>query len=257
MSERPLRLLFAESALLFRRVARSAAWVLAAGLVPATLVVAGALYATGLTSQKAVAEAIEAGAWQRGLVMGTAGLLKRLIETWAFAALVCLVEAERREAPLSAGEAYRQALGRLVPLALTAVNAAMRVFGGLLLLVVPGLLAAYRYCLAHLAVIVEGLQGAAALQRSRHLLHGRARQALVSLGAATLAAMAFDMLAAILLKGSTGAAVALGAAPVGPIEAQLELLLMQMASGMIGCWLTAFSLLLYWDLAENQASWPA
>ncbi len=76
------------------------------------------------------------------------------------------------ELPIRAGEAYRFALKRLGPILWVTLLTGLAVFGGLLLLIVPGIILAVRFLVAMPALIVEEVRGTAALRRSWRLVKG-------------------------------------------------------------------------------------
>src|SRR5262245_925418 len=99
-----------ESLALFKESAGQAAGVLAAGLVPGTVIAAAAFIATGILSREALNQAIADGEWLRAAPLLAAGLIKRLLSTLAFVALVFAVEARHAGRPLSTRESYEVAL---------------------------------------------------------------------------------------------------------------------------------------------------
>jgi hypothetical protein len=76
------------------------------------------------------------------------------------------------ELPIRAGEAYRFALKRLGPILWVTLLTGLAVFGGFLLLIVPGIIFAVRFLVAMPALIVEDVRGTAALRRSWRLVKG-------------------------------------------------------------------------------------
>lgn len=73
----------------------------------------------------------------------------------------------------SAGEAVSAGLDAFPKLLLAMVLVALGVFGGLLLLIVPGVILAVRWVVVTQAVVVEGRTGTDALSRSFELTRGR------------------------------------------------------------------------------------
>jgi hypothetical protein len=251
-SDRPtLGELLADSGALFRDGAAQSAVVLAAGLVPGAALAAAAFVFTGVTSREALEETIRDGRWLDAAPLFAAGIAKSLLAALAFAALVLSVEGRESGRPLTAREAYEGAARRFLPLVAAGGRAVLRIAGGLLLLVVPGLLLALRYSFFHLAVLVDGLDGREALERSAALVSSEPRRALAFLACATLAAAALNALCALVVATATGGASALGAGSVGVLQGQLEALLSELLQGLVGAWLVGFSVLLYRDLASR------
>jgi len=72
--------------------------------------------------------------------------------------------------PVTAVEALKHGLHRLVPLLWTNLLMMLAIFGGLLLLIIPGVLFALWFGLALHVVVIEGISGPAALGRSKTLV---------------------------------------------------------------------------------------
>lgn len=241
-----------ESADLFRETAAQAAAVLAIGLVPGALIAGAAFIITGVLSREALDAAIADGQWLRVAPILAAGLVKRLLSSLAFVALVFAVEARHAGRPLSTRESYGFAVERFVPFLYTALLAVLRIGGGLLLLVIPGIVLALRYTLSHLAVLLEELRGKAALDRSAQLVRAEPARALGFLAAATVLAIGVNLVFAVLVSVFTGAAAAAGAGTVGVLQGQLEALLAEFLESLVGAWLVGFSILLYRDLTSRH-----
>ena len=243
--------LLAGSASLFKESAAQAAAVLAWGLIPGAVLAAASFVATGILSREALNEAIRNGQGWLAAPLLVAGLVKRLLATLAFLALVFAVEARHAGHPLTTREAYGLAVRRFPAFLATAAQAVLRIVGGLVLFVIPGLVLALRYTLAHLAVLLEDRRGKAALDRSSALVNAQPLRALGLLLAATLAALALNFGCALLVSVLTGAARAVGAGVVGVVQGQFEALLAEFLESMVGAWLVCFSVLLYRDLTAS------
>ncbi len=120
--------------------------------------------------------------WLRALALGAgplseplllAGFLLRQVASWAAVGLSLLAVVGRflGERPALRDE-LRFALSRALPLLWTNLVYLLRVVLGLLLLVVPGVVVFLRGWFVHQVVVVEGLSGREALQRSRVLWRG-------------------------------------------------------------------------------------
>jgi len=72
--------------------------------------------------------------------------------------------------PVTALEAIRHGLRRLLPLIGTTILIYLAVMGGLILLIIPGILFALWFSLSQHVVVIEELAGVAALRRSKHLV---------------------------------------------------------------------------------------
>lgn len=88
------------------------------------------------------------------------------------AALVYAVANAYLDRPVSVGESYKRAFGRLLPLIWTWFLVGMAIFGGMILCLVPGILAAFWFSLATQVVVLEDASGFAAMKRSRQLMAG-------------------------------------------------------------------------------------
>lgn len=241
--------LFAQSAGLWKKSAAQAVALVAVLAVPAAILVAVALAATGLLSQESLNEAIRAGRWGLALPVIAAGLVQRLALTAAYAAVVFAVDARRAGKPLPLTEALGFAAERLIPLLLTLLRAAAWIVGGLILLIVPGVVLAARYAFVHLAVLLEARSGGAALRRSAALVDAEPFRAVGYLAVALVLSVALTLSAFLLVSAAASLASPIAASP-GAIEGQLEMLLYQLVSAVIGAWLTSFGVLLYRDLAQ-------
>jgi hypothetical protein len=99
------------------------------------------------------------------LLFGLAGAIANGAMVWAVA------RAYLGEA-VSFDAAWGQAFRRALPLIGTGILYGLAVFGGTLLLIIPGILFAYWFILYAQTVMIEGLSGSAALSRSRALIKG-------------------------------------------------------------------------------------
>ena len=72
--------------------------------------------------------------------------------------------------PVTAVEALKHGLRRLIPLLWTNLLMMLAIFGGCLLLIIPGILFALWFGLAQQVVVIEGVSGPAALGRSKKLV---------------------------------------------------------------------------------------
>jgi hypothetical protein len=251
MSARPtLAELFSDSGALFKEGLGQSAAVLAAGLVPGAVLAGAAFVGTGILSREALQTMISDGRWVQALPLFAAGAAKSLLAGLAFAALVLSLEARVAGRPLSTPQAYAAAL-RLFPSLLWAgARAALMIAGGMLLLLVPGLLLALRYTFVHLAVLLEGRRGRAALARSSYLVGAEPARALGFFVSAFIVAAVLNAFCAFIVALATGGAAMLGPGEVGVVQGQLEALISELAQSMVGAWLAGFSVLLYRDLAQ-------
>ena len=88
------------------------------------------------------------------------------------AALVHAIASEYLERSAGVLDSLKWALRRILPLFATWFLVLLAIFGGFILCIVPGILAAFWFGLATQVVIIEGTWGFAALKRSKELMTG-------------------------------------------------------------------------------------
>ena len=102
-----------------------------------------------------------------------AGLLETLIIVPITAAAVMFIVAGLYSGKrITIGAALSLASGRLLPLLLTYVLTTLAIFGGLILLIIPGIIFAVWFLLATEVTVFEGIDGPKALGRSKTLMRG-------------------------------------------------------------------------------------
>ena len=106
---------------------------------------------------------------------------------------------------------------------------------GMLLFLVPGLILALHWSLAHMAIVVEGVGGSAGLGRSRHLVKGRAGKVAVVLFVVGMIPATVNVGIALLMPAS------LKANPLVPQLFDLAVMTLIMP------WAQAVMVLLYFD----------
>lgn len=224
--------------------------------VPPVFLSAAALAAAGLSDPVVYEGAVTLMDWRRAgpvLLAATAG---RVWMAFCSIAVFVLLERKREGEACSLRRSLAGAADLFWPFAMTGLRATLYIAGGTLLLVVPGIVLAIRYLLAHLAVVVEGMRGPAALSRSRQLMGFNTAGALGRFLCAALAAAAASVLVTIGVDIFAAACeVVVGTAP-GLVERQLLAALSETGWGLCAAWFSACSLLLYHDL-ESLAPPPA
>jgi len=88
------------------------------------------------------------------------------------AAVVYAISSAYLEKPISVGGSVKRAFQRLLPLIWTWILVGLAIMGGMILCVVPGILAAFWFALATQVVVIEGVAGIAAMKRSKQLMAG-------------------------------------------------------------------------------------
>lgn len=217
---------------------------------PPVALAGAALILTGLTDPAAYEEAVTVMDFGRLWPFFLAGLAGKVWTVFCSIAVFVLLESSRHGQSASAREALERSKPLFWPFVVTGLRATVYIAAGLLLLVVPGIMLAWRYLLAHIAVIVEGLGGSVALARSRELMAAKPAGALGRLlAAATVAAVAVFLLIGALDLLSAFSQTMVEAAP-GLLERQLFAAVVETAAGLCTAWFSAASLLLYHDLAS-------
>ena len=150
--------------------------VVAVTLLPIGLIQAGVNIAimpeTPLIPTPEELAAIEKAQMENLPIIGGMGLLVLLVVPIANAALVRIVAHAYLGKNTSTGDAVGSAFGLLLPLYWTWIILTIAVMGGMILLVIPGIIAAFWFSLATQVVVVERVSGVAALKRSRNLMRG-------------------------------------------------------------------------------------
>jgi len=88
------------------------------------------------------------------------------------AALIHAIASQYLGRPVTIGQAYGRAFSAILPLYGTWLLVVLAIFGGTLLCVIPGIIAAFWFSLATQIVIVERISGMDALNRSKALMKG-------------------------------------------------------------------------------------
>jgi len=150
--------------------------VVAVTLLPIGLIQAGVNIAimpeTPLIPTSEESAAIEKVQMENLPIIGGMVLLVLLVVPIANAALVRIVAHAYLGKNTSTGDAFGSAFGLLLPLYWTWIILTIAVMGGMILLVIPGIIAAFWFSLATQVVVVERVSGVAALKRSRILMRG-------------------------------------------------------------------------------------
>lgn len=151
--------------------------VVAVTLLPFTLIQAGINIAIMPQDMPLIPTPEEAAAIQKAqienlpIILGT-GLLALIVVPISNAALVRIVANTYLGKSTSLGDAIGSAFGMIIPLYWTWLLLTIAVMGGMILCIVPGLIAAFWFSLATQVVVVEKINGFAALKRSRELMRG-------------------------------------------------------------------------------------
>ena len=195
------------------------------------------------------------GIWGRALAEGATAKLPvgatvasvavgALIQTPIVAALAAAsVTAAVRGEELHVGAAFRAAAPRILPAIAAVTLAAVAIFAGFLLLVVPGIYLAVRLYLSAQASVLDRLSPVAALRRSGELVEG---EWWATLGRLLLAGLAFGLIA--IAGQAVGAALGNGALYVTAVV---------IAQAVAGSLAAIFGTLLFFDLRARKETQPA
>lgn len=102
------------------------------------------------------------------------GIIIACISVWAFAATIRNITSS--DPNISAGKSFNEASKDIMPLIFTGLLAFIFIFGGFLLLIVPGIIFAFWYGQSAYVVITEGLSGKKALDQSKLYAKGNIGQ---------------------------------------------------------------------------------
>lgn len=218
--------------------------ILAVGLLPGALALAGLNLFYGYQDENAVKLAFAAKEWGQLASLLALGLAAKALETLALLALILVIDAFDRKQDMALGEAYDRAAGRFWPFLLTLLLVFVWVMGGTLLLIIPGILMAIRFSLAHVAVVLEGASGDAALERSKHLV--LAHMGKVVGNAIVMALITVAVSAVLAFLVNLGGAFLKGSVPFMP---QIVKILARFLGELVHVWFVAFYVLLFKDLA--------
>ena len=123
-------------------------------------------------SQEQLIEFQKAALQNLPITLGTGLLSAFLILPLTNAAVIDAVSKLYLGKPTSAMDSIKSGLSRVLPLIWTSILMGLAIFGGLLLLVIPGILCMFWFGLANHVVVVEKINGGAALGRSKKLMSG-------------------------------------------------------------------------------------
>lgn len=115
-------------------------------------------------------------------VVGLANLVSNLMYTYATGAIVVIVSDAYLGHPVSVGRAAKRVLSRFGSLFGASLMQGILVFFGLLLLIVPGILAIAVTFAMPMAVLLEGRTASESFDRSRALVKGEVKRVLVTVG---------------------------------------------------------------------------
>jgi hypothetical protein len=117
-------------------------------------------------------QAMEASARTLSLLIPIGLIGAYLIGPITNAALIFGISDAYLGKPVSIGSSFKKAFQRILPLIGTWFLVGLAIMGGLILCVVPGILAIFWFSLATQVVVVEGVAGVAAMKRSKRLMAG-------------------------------------------------------------------------------------
>lgn len=92
------------------------------------------------------------------------------ISIWAFAATIRNISSPEAQTP--AGKSFADSSHHVLPLIFTGLLMFLIIFGGLILLIIPGIILGFWYSQSYYVVITEGLSGKKALDQSKLYVKG-------------------------------------------------------------------------------------
>ena len=187
--------------------------------------------------------ALAAGQYAPFAVLIGAAVVQGALNMLALGAVVLAIDGFHRRQPLGLADALSASSGIWVMLVLTQLLAGFWVILGFLCLIVPGVILALRYALVHVAVILEGRSGKAALARSKEIMLSHMGKVVGNLLVVAVIA--------IVLTGVAYVAVRLATSflPPGAASDAARQYLMNLPGKIIGTWPLAATVLLFRDLA--------
>ena len=217
--------------------------VLAVGVLPGALAMTALMAFHGYADKEAVKSAIMSRAWGPLASLLAVGGAAAALKALATLALILVVDGFDRNQDVALGEAYRRAAGLFGPFFLTMILVTLWVAGGTLLLIIPGVILAIRFSLAHVAVALEEVSGGAALDRSKELVVAHMGKVV---GNCFVMAVITTLIAVIL-----GVALNLGGAFFKDIPFMPDILkiLTRFLGELVNAWYVAFYVLLFKDIA--------
>ncbi|TPW20036.1 MAG: hypothetical protein FD126_2088 [Elusimicrobia bacterium] len=248
MAPRTLGQLVADSWELYRSALPEIAAVVAWGAIPAGVLAAASVALTGIDGKETLRAAVDAGEYWRVGAASSLGLFARGLGGLAGLAVYPVAAGRASGARVLSSEAYAYVFERLWQLVRTFVRQILFILLGTLCLVVPGIILAFRYALSQPAVMLEGLNGEAALARSKQFMTGYPGKVLGNM----LAAWAMTVLGVLVLVFGVGLGTVLGELvtpqPLHPLLGAFQGVAGGYVDALGGAWLTTFLVLLYGDL---------
>ncbi|HVA67430.1 MAG TPA: hypothetical protein VNK24_10980 [Elusimicrobiota bacterium] len=222
------------------------------------LVHAGSLISGIPIGKQALTQALKAGRYAAAAALIACGMLGALADSIGYAALILALAERARGQAANLRQALGLAQAVIVPLLLVDLQVLGWIILGALLLLVPGILWAIRYMLAHLAVLLEGRHGADALSRSKEIMIAHVGKVIGNTAVAGLAGFIVVVLGKIVL--AVPLALFLRALPAPAMAWALTpaVFVLALPGALVKIWTAAVFVLLYLDLASlHPAQAPA
>lgn len=248
LAPRTLGQLVSDSWELYRAALPEVAAVVAWGAIPAGVITAASVALTGIDGKETLKAAIEAGEYWRVGAASSLGLVARGLGGLAGLAVYPVVAGRASGAVVHSGAAYAFIVERLWSLVRTFVRQILYILLGTLCLVVPGIVLAFWYALTQPAVMLEGLAGPEALERSKQFMTGYPGKVLGNMVAAWLMTVLGVLVLVFGVGLSTVLAELVTPKSLHPLLTALQGVVGGYLDGVGGAWLTTFLVLLYGDL---------
>jgi len=214
------------------------------------LVHAGSMISGISLGKQALTQALKDGRYAAVAVLIACGMMGALADAVGYAALILALAAQARRQSLDLGQSVGLALAVIVPLLLVELQVLAWIILGTILLIIPGILWAIRYMLAHLAVLLEGRRGSGALARSKEIMVAHVGKVIGNTLVAGLAAFFVAVLAKVILAVPLAFFLRALSAPTQAWALTPAGFLLAVPVALVKIWTAAVFVLLYLDLAS-------
>jgi hypothetical protein len=96
-----------------------------------------------------------------------------IVGLWVYIALTEVVIKQYKKEKFNTQVIYKSAWSKIIPLLWVSILSGLAVFGGTLLLIIPGIIFAVWFAFSSIINVIEGTRGSAALKESKRLVSGR------------------------------------------------------------------------------------
>lgn len=112
--------------------------------------------------------------WLAALFLSIAvGIGAIIIGLWVYVSLTRAIAKLYNNQKIDVKQIYQKAWDNIIPLLWVSILSGLAIFGGTLLLIIPGIIFAVWFAFASVIVVLENTRGSAALSQSKKLVSGR------------------------------------------------------------------------------------